>query len=152
MALPYGEVPEGEPTAEAELAYRERLEEVVEEKRRALEDPGPPWGEWFRHDGAKWWLGLAFLVIDTWFIAGGFEAGLAVVGIALLVPVTYLQLLLWRYLWYRPPLDRPARGGFHRTWLRPVEFGRWTPEGVVVRTQGRGALGPEGGPNPKDFL
>jgi len=72
-------------------------------------------------------------------------------GLVLLVPVTYLQLLLWRYLWYRPPIDRPVRGNFRRSWLRLVEFGRWTPEGVIVRTRGRAALGPQG-PNPKEFL
>jgi hypothetical protein len=138
-------------TPEGEVAYRERIEQVVEEKRRALEDPGPPWKEWFFHDGAKWWVGLSFFVIDTWFFVGGLEAGLFALGLLLLVPATYLQLLLWRFLWYRPSIDRPVRGDFHRSWLRPVEFGRWTPEGVVVRTQGREALGPRG-PNPREFL
>ncbi len=140
-------------TPEDDLAYRERLELVVEEKQRALADPGPPWREWFLFDGAKWWVGLGFLIVDTWIIAGGLEAGLLWVGLVLLVPASYLQLLAWRCFWFRPSLDRPVRGGeFHRTWIRPVEFGRWTPEGFTVRTRGRAALGPEDGPNPKDFI
>jgi hypothetical protein len=139
-------------TPEEELDYRERLEQVVEEKRRALADPGPPWREWFLFNGVKWWVGLGFLIIDTWFIVGGLESnGLLALALALLIPVTYLQLLLWRVLWYRPNLDRPARGDYHRTWLRPVEFGRWTPEGELIRTKGRAALGPQG-PNPRDFV
>jgi hypothetical protein len=140
-----------EPAPEDEVDYRERLEEVIDQKRRALADPGPPWKEWFLHDGAKWWIGLAYLIIDSWCLAGGLEAGLLVVGFALIVPVTYFEFLLWRFLWYRPPLDRPVRGDFHRTWLRPVEFGRWTPEGAIVRTRGRAALGPQG-PNPQEFM
>jgi len=143
--------PFSEPTAEEELAFRERLEQVVQEKREALDNPGPPWKEWFLHDGAKWWVGLGFLVIDTWFIVGGLQAGETALGLLLLIPATYLQFLLWRFLWYRPESDRPVRGGFRRTWIRPTEFGRWTPEGVIVRTRGRGALVPPG-PNPKDFL
>lgn len=151
MAPPSAQHPEGVPIPEEEVAFRERLEEVVHEKRRALEDPGPPWREWFLHDGAKWWVGLGFLIVDTWILAGGLEAGVPALGALLLLPATYLQFLLWRMLWFRPPIDRPVRGDFHRSWTRPVEFGRWTPEGVVVRTRGRAALGPEG-PNPKEFL
>jgi hypothetical protein len=143
---------EDEGTPYEQVAYRERIEQVVEEKKRALADPGAPWGEWFFFDGAKWWMGLLFLIFDTWIIAGGIEAGsLFWVALAALVPATYLELLLWRFLWFRPETDRPPHGGFRRTWLRPVEFGRWTPEGTVVRTSGRAALGPEG-PNPKEFL
>ncbi|HXQ49114.1 MAG TPA: hypothetical protein VN842_04995 [Thermoplasmata archaeon] len=143
--------PSAEPTPEEEVDFRERLEQVIAEKGRALADPGPPWKEWFLHDGAKWWVGLGFLIVDVWFIVGGIEAGLIAVGLGLLLPVTYLQFIGWRYLWYRPPLDRPVRGDFRRSWVRPVEFGRWTPEGVIVRTQGRAALGPSG-PNPKEFI
>jgi hypothetical protein len=140
-----------EPTPEEELDYRERLEEVAEEKRRALLDPGPPWKEWFLHDGAKWWVGVGLFIIDTWIFVGGLEAGLVGVGLLLIVPATYLELLLWRVLWYRPPIDRPVRGDFHRSWFRPVEFGRWTPEGAIIKVRGRDALGPRG-PNPKEFL
>ncbi|MCI4365251.1 MAG: hypothetical protein L3K10_04220 [Thermoplasmata archaeon] len=146
---PFGQEPERTP--EDDLAYRERLEDVVEEKRRALEDPGPPWKEWFLFSGVKWWIGLGFLIVDTWIIAGGFEAGLPVVGLALLIPASYLQFLLWRCLWFRPSLDRPVRGDFRRSWKRPVEFGRWTPEATMVRLHGRAALGPQG-PNPQEFL
>jgi hypothetical protein len=137
-------------TPDEEFDYRERLEQVVEEKRKALLDPGPPWKEWFLYDGAKWWMGLVFLILDTWIVAGGLESGLLVIGFVALVPATYLELLAWRYLWFRPDFGRPVRGGFHPTWLRLTEFGRWTPEGAIVRTSGRAALGPEG-VNPKDF-
>src|SRR5580658_2712569 len=139
-----------EGTPEEELAFRERLEAVVEEKRQALLDPGPPWREWFLYDGAKWWMGLLFLIFDTWIVAGGLEANLIALGLLALLPATYLELLLWRFLWFRPSLDRPVRGGFTPSWLRLTEFGRWTPEGTIVRTSGRAALGPEGA-NPKEF-
>jgi hypothetical protein len=140
-----------ERTPEEEVAYRDRLEEVVEEKRRALEDPGPPWKEWFLFDGAKWWVGLGFLIADVWIISGGLEVGSLLLALAPLVPATYLQLLAWRYLWYRPHESRLHRHDFQRTWFRPVEFGRWTPEGAVVRAGGHVISGPQG-PNPREFL
>jgi hypothetical protein len=140
-----------EGTPEEELAFRERLEAVVEQKRLALEDPGPPWKEWFLFDGAKWWMGLLFLIFDTWIVAGGLEAGLLVVGVLLLIPATYLELLFWRFLWYLPPDGTSMGQRFHPSWIRPVEFGRWTPEGTTVRTLGRDALAPEG-VNPREFL
>jgi hypothetical protein len=140
-----------ERTPEEEVAYRDRLEQVVEEKRRALADPGPPWKEWFLYDGAKWWVGLAFLIADIWIIATGLEAGSLLIALAPLLPASYLQLLAWRYLWYRPIESRSYRRDFRPTWTRPVEFGRWTPEGALVRAGGRVASGPQG-PNPKEFL
>jgi hypothetical protein len=142
--------PSEEGTPDEEFDYRERLEQVVDEKRRALLDPGPPWKEWFLFDGAKWWMGLLFLIFDAWIVGAGIEAGLLWVGLLGLIPATYLELLSWRYLWFRSDLGRPVRGGFQPTWLRLTEFGRWTPEGTTVRTLGRAALGPEG-TNPKEF-
>src|SRR5580658_8525580 len=140
-----------EGTPEEELAFRERLEAVVEEKRLALQDPGPPWKEWFLFDGAKWWMGLLFLILDTWIVTAGLEAGLLVVGLLAVIPASYLEVLFWRFLWYLPPEGNSIGTRFHRTWIRPVEFGRWTPEGTTIRIHGRDSLATEG-VNPREFL
>jgi len=138
----------GAPAPEEELSIAERLDLVEEEKRRALADPGPSWTEWFLYSGAKWWMGLLFLIIDVWVIVTWIELGSLVLLLASLVLVSYAEFLLWRYLWYRPS---EWHRDFHATWFTPVRFGRWTPEGAQVRAGT--PLGEfEDGPNPHEFL
>jgi|GEM_PF-1705021 len=119
--------------------YFPRLE--GEERQRALEDPGPTWGEWFFASFAKTWTVLGFLVLDVfvfdswsgpWFIPG-------VVGS--LAAAFYLEWLAYEYLWHRPPTE--ARRS-HRTvppsrWIRPVFAGRWSIETLRARS-GRGPV------------
>ena len=138
------EKPEGpaESPPEFDEATRERIEIVAEEKKKALEEPGPSWRDWLYYEAFKWWLAIALLVVDSWVVAQWLElsatvgVNLAVVGAVLsILGAIYVEFLLYRYLWYRPHPDAPRlrRGQFRRSWMRPVEYGRWTPEAKRVR-------------------
>ena len=141
-------------TPEEESAYDAGLDRVAEEKRRALHDPGPSWKAWFLHDAAKWWLGITFLVVDSWLIVGWLEVFDLPALLASGAAAIYLEYVLWSYLWKRPKDE--ARVGvrrFRRSWWRPFEYGRWTPEAERLRLHG----GPppaagEGEPSPHEFL
>lgn len=102
-----------------------------EEKRRALQDPGRPWKEWFYFTALKWWIGILFLIVDSWIVSTflvlrswGFLA-------ASIVAAVYLEYLAFEYLWRRPDPAHPPRTGRFR-WP-PFEVGRWTPEGFGLR-------------------
>ena len=152
----------GEPESEHELTPEEAaawdagLERVKQERRRALQDPGPSWREWFFYDHAKWWVGLAFLIVDAWIVTafvqnGSLTADGFVETLALLAVAIYLEVLLYRFLWRRPAETR-RRGRFRPSWTGLTEVGRWTPEGERLR---RGVATPapaDGSPNPKEFL
>ena len=147
---------EHELTPEEEAAWEAGLEQVAEEKRRALRDPGPSWREWFFYDHARWWVGLGFLIVDAWIITAfvqnsSITADGVVEAFASLAVATYLQILLYRYLWRRPS-DAPRRARFRPSWKALTEVGRWTPEGERLR-RGVATTSPaDGSPNPKDFL
>lgn len=146
---------EHELTPEEEAAWEAGLERVAEEKRRALEHPGPTWREWFFYDHARWWVGLLFLIVDSWiataFLHSGTISGVgAAEDAASLAAAIYLEFLLYRYLWRRP--TERSFGRFRPSWTALTEFGRWTPEGERVR-RGEGPPVPEdGGPSPREFL
>jgi len=140
------------PDASDEFAFRQQVDRVVDEKRRALADPGPSWREWWFHSGSKWYVGLAFLIFDVWVVGFGLEIGLLSVAIGLFVLALYGEFLLYRYLYYEPEIDVTGpRTPFRRTWYRPVEYGRWTAEGEVLRAGGTVVV-PDDGPDPKEFL
>ena len=65
----------------------------------------------------------------------------------------YLELLLYRFLWYRPDPEEGYRAtAFRPTWLRPVRYGRWTPEAFRAR-EGKDPFGDVAvGPDPREFL
>ncbi|MGI0071431.1 MAG: hypothetical protein ACRECT_05130 [Thermoplasmata archaeon] len=133
-------------------ALREQLERVAEEKRRALADPGPGWREWWFQNGARWWLGLGLLIVDAWIIVEGLDLGAWIALFPALVGAIYAEFLLWRFLWYVPSYDAPRRRGpFRATWTRPVQYGRWTPEGAAARAGPR-SVGSDDGPRPEEFL
>jgi len=137
---------------EERAAIFAQMDRVYQEKQAALHAPGPTWREWFFFDAMKWWLGLAYFIVDAWIVSAWLEGTAFVIMIVLLIGAVYLEFLLYRYLWYRPTESgRRTRGAFHRTWARPVEYGRWTPEGELVRS---GQLVPNAdeGPNPKEFV
>jgi hypothetical protein len=154
----YGTSPEPTPLLpDEELALEEQLARVREEKRLALLDPGPSWSQWFCFGAAKWYVVLGYLILLTWEIGYLLAPTNAPVDEVLpVVAVTlYGEFLLYRFLWYRPSslaVSRSTRtGGFHRSWLRPVQYGRWTPEGVNARA-GRPPIDPSQGPDPREFL
>jgi hypothetical protein len=148
MAYDPGPLPGPPDTPAEEAAYRDQLAFVIEEKKQALADPGPSWREWFLFSAMKWYLGLAFLIGDAWIVVTWFEVGVAWAALATLVAAIYLEYLAYRVLWTRPPIDRPIRATFQRSWHTPVQFGRWTPEAELYRA---GRLVPAG-PDPREFL
>ena len=131
-------VDDAELTPEEREAYLQGLERVREDQLRALHDPGPTWREWFFYDAMKWWVGLLYLILDSWIFVGwvttvGYTswggAGLA----ASLVGALYLELLFYRYLWRRPSDEDARPGSFRPGWRALREFGRWTPEEAAFR-------------------
>ena len=122
------------------------------ERQEALSEPGASWREWFYRSFLKTWILLAYLVVDSWiattflspFNAPGLVGGLAA--------ALYLELLAYRYLWYRPDtsVERPYTP-FQPTWLRLTRFGRWTPEAERVR-HGLEPMPDVAGPDPREFL
>lgn len=133
-------------------ALRAQLDAVAEEKQRALEDPGPSWHDWWYFSASKWYVLIGFLILDVW--VGGFwvEAGYGAVALASVVALLYGEFLLYEYLWRRPALPERGRAPpFRRTWWRPVEVGRWTPEAAArART---GALpGEDDAPDLHEFV
>lgn len=143
-----------ESDARERQALRERLDRVAAEKRAALLDPGPTWREWVFYEALKWWLTIVLLIVDSllivqWFIWGSY------LGLTLsLVLTLYAEFLLYRYLWTRPPPRATRRDTrFHRTWYRPVEYGRWTPEAEFARSHGgQRYTSADDGPSPEEFL
>ncbi|HEV2428476.1 MAG TPA: hypothetical protein VGV64_01335 [Thermoplasmata archaeon] len=152
-----------------------------EERKKALEDPGVSWKQWFYQSFAKVYLGLAFLIVDA-IVAGTFlepPANLAalVVSVALAL---YLEYVAYQYLWFDPEpgwvsAHRPAprsppepaapRGfvpsgsramrppiAYRRTWLHPFPFGRWTEAGVRYRRGQTPYPADYGGPDPNEFI
>jgi hypothetical protein len=127
---------------------REQLDRVAEEKRRALEDPGPSWKEWLLQSAAKWWIGLGVLVLDAMLVVEFLDLGghWLVYLVPALAGAVYAEFLLWRVLWYIPA---EMRRRFVRTWYRPVPYGRWTPEAEYARAHPMGSVD---GPSADDFL
>ena len=152
----------GDATGPEDFEERAMLEEGLrrlrEDQKRALADPGPTWKEWFLYRGSKWYIGLLCLILDGVeiasflpFVPPYYVRGPELVGV--LAPTLYLEFLLYRYLWYVPPQEqghsRSAR--FRSTWLRPVEFGRWTAEAARIRAGERPPTA-AAGPDPREFL
>jgi hypothetical protein len=125
-----------------------------EERAAALADPGPTWSEYFYRQFLKWWLGLAYFVLDVVLALAllNLPEGTLFAAVGLVVAV-YLEFLLTRYLWYRPDPDKESRHQkFHPTWLRPTRFGRWTPEAEHARRGEDPFEGRPTGPDPSEFL
>jgi hypothetical protein len=143
---------EGVPDPAAEYAFRVQVDRVEQEKQLARAAPDVPWRTWWFHSGSKWYLVIAFLVLDVWILDYVYLTGLVLILGAVFVLALYGEFLLYRCLYYVPPEDAAVTGTrFRRTWYRPVEYGRWTPQGEVVRAGGTVAP-PEAGPDPKEFM
>jgi hypothetical protein len=144
-SLASGDVAFGEPDAEA----RKRFAQSRSEREALIREPGPSWREWLYTQAFRWWLGLGFLILDTWIAAGWVEVGGWLPLVASLIAAGYLEFLLWQYLWH--PYDPELRGKFQPSWHRPFEVGRWSPDRQKVLS---GQWGPgEGGvPDPQEFL
>ena len=103
-------------------------------RQRAIEDPGPTWGEWLIGSFAKVWLALGFLVVDSWILVRWvmpFNAGALAASLA---AATYLEFLLWQYLWYAPDREEDLKNvPFRPRWDHLTRFGRWTPQARRLR-------------------
>jgi len=130
---------------------------VALEKARALAEPGPNWRTWFFQRALRAYYFLGVLIADAqvvvfWIELPNVPAPVLAVGSVLsLVAALYLELLIYRYFWYRPRVDVSRVRRFHRTWLRPCEYGRWTPEADLAAA-GEPVYPTGEGPNPKEFL
>ena len=127
-----------------------------EDRAKAIADPGTPWTTWFYESALKIYIPLGFFIVDTWIAGYWVENGLYLALLPSLGAALYLEYLAFSYLWYRPRTDASAsvRSEFRPHWLRPVEFGRWTPEGQRVRaglSPYPGGAGPQG-PDPAEFF
>jgi hypothetical protein len=142
-----------EPDPRERELLRQRLKQVAEEKKAALLDVGPTWREWAYYEAFKWWLALVLLIVDSWIIVQWFSWG-SELGLTLTLGLAiYAEYLLYRYLWTRPPPPATRRHEpFRRTWYRPVEIGRWTPEAAFLRSHGGQGSLPDEGPSPEEFL
>jgi DNA-binding transcriptional LysR family regulator len=128
------------------------------ERKKALEHPGPPWRDWFYASFLKVWIPLGFLIVDSWIVGYWVEAGELIGVLPSLAVAIYLEYLVFMYLWYRPRDDpsHSVRAESRRRWLFPVLFGRWTPEGTRIRAglppYGSENVSPGGGPDPTEFF
>ncbi len=141
-------------SSEEAAEYESERERIAEAKRRALADPGPSWRAWFLHDNSRWWIGLGFLIVDSWIFGYFVETGEILGLVPALVGAVFLEYLATLYLWHRPSdkdLERPR--GQRRPWWSPFPYGRWTPEADRARA-GKPALLPPGEstPDANEFL
>lgn len=122
-----------------------------EEKRRARDHPGASWKEWLYFTAFRWWMGIAFLIVDTWIVTI-FLVPRQWVFLALsILPAVYLEYLLYGYLWRRPgPTTDVSRS--RRVRWPPYEVGRWTPEGFQLRAGVAVEPAEPPGPDPREFL
>jgi hypothetical protein len=98
-----------------------------EQRKKALQEPGPSWREYAQRELLRWWFGLAVLIFDGWIIAAFLLPLDLPLMLSLLALATYLELLGWRLLWYEPHPETPWRSSFlHSRWFYPVAFGRWS--------------------------
>ena len=122
--------------------------------RQELEEPGSTWTGFLYFELAKVWILLGLFILDSWIIVfwtelPGWEwALLPTLGAAL-----YADFVVYRVLWYRPPDDDVYRfRPFQRTWIRPVRWGRWTPEAWRAKA-GKDPYGNAPvGPDAREFL
>lgn len=144
-------------SADTEIPWDRDLEgaspedRVAAEKARALREPGPSWRTWLLQSALRAYYILGILVADVQVVVLWIELGSVVGLVVSLILAIYLEFLLYRYLWYRPRPEALTERVFHRTWYRPVEYGRWTVEADLVRA-GVAIRRAEEGPNLKEFL
>lgn len=102
-----------------------------EERKKALEEPGPGWKEWALTRGLKEYVGLGFLIVDVLVLVSIIETRspwAPVGGVAFIALAFYLEFLAWMCLWRHPLRSELRPGGFQRGPFRPVMIGRWTRE------------------------
>jgi hypothetical protein len=132
-------------------SFESRAAAVEREKAFALKEPGPGWRTWFLQSALRWYYFLGMLIVNINILVSWFEYGSLLGMVLSLVVAVYLEFLLYRFLWYRPNTDEAPRRPFRRSWIRPTEYGRWTPEADRVRG-GFSIYPTEEGPSAREFL
>lgn len=151
---------EEDPTFVPEPSYDFR--KVDETFRRALEEPGLGWKDWFYQRFLKVWIPLAFFIVDVWIVISWLPLQgtvlsapvLVLVMIASLVAAIYLELMAFQFLWYDPDasFSHSTRGEVTRWALRPGAYGRWTERGMAARGATGRPAPVEAAPDPDEFL
>ena len=145
-------------TPDEEAALAEGIDRLVQEKRKALADPGPSWREWFFYSGSKWWIGVGFLIVDvfavgSWISGGATSAGRLGGAFASLAVAIYIEILIYGYLWRRPSDEELAGNRQFRPGLLGLrQVGRWTPEGVRFPAGRLPLRSEDGAPSQQEFL
>ncbi len=112
--------------------YFPKLEGPLRE--RAIEDPGPTWGEWLIGPFAKVWLALGFFVVDSWIFVLWTVPFNGTALVLSLAAALYLEFLGWRYLWFAPDREEDLKNlPFRPKWDHLTRFGRWTPQSRRLR-------------------
>lgn len=124
--------PSSSPPKYRDSGYLPKLEGPL--RQEALSDPGPTWGEWLIGPFAKVWLALGLFVVDSWIVVL-WTVPFNALGLLLsLAGALYLELLLWRYLWFAPDREEDLKNlPFKPSWDRLTRFGRWTPQASRLR-------------------
>ena len=142
------------------------------DRRKLIDDPGPSWREYFFHHFLRWWIGLAYLVVDVLIVGYWLESGFLVppgtspgladglAALEFLVPLgaaIYLEYLGYQYLWYEPSAgpSSSVRDAERNRWIYPVAYGRWTTPGERVARGQSPFTGQEieaAGPDPSEFV
>jgi hypothetical protein len=122
-------------------------------REKAIEAPGASWREFFFFELAKVWIMLGLFVVDSLILVYWTDPFNPLALLASLFLAFYAELLLYRILWYRPnPEEGYLAREFRPTWIRPVRYGRWTPEAWRAK-EGRDPFEDVVvGPDPREFL
>jgi len=141
--------PSGDAFGEPDEVVRNRPHDLAAFDHGALiAAPGPSWRAWLYGHAFRWWLGLAFLIINAWIVAGWIEFSGWLLLLGSLAGAVYLEFLLWQFLFHR--YNPELRGKFRATWYSPFKVGRWSPDWKRAR---KGDISPANrGPDPSEFL
>jgi hypothetical protein len=125
-----------------------------EERRRAIEEPGPSWKRWALDTGLKPWVALGFLILDggvfLTLYGSGTEWGYILSG-PTVAGALFLNYLAWQYLWHEPrDGESPAR--FRRTLLHPFYMGRFNERYADWKANRLDPRETESGVDARDFF
>jgi hypothetical protein len=127
-----------------------------EERKRALEEPGPSWKEWAYATGLKPYVALGLLVLDGLLLASIEEAPQLWVRWSALVALPFLiyaNYYLYAYLWASPPETPELRKARAKPSVRhPFYVGRWHPRRAKALEEQKAFLDHGAQVAPEEFL
>jgi hypothetical protein len=125
-----------------------------------VDHPGAPWSEWFYRSFAKTYGVTGLFVGDAIVVAFWLEVPSLIGLFATLLPLLYLEYVLYQYLWYEPGVEHSHRSRStretstepRRPWVHPFPFGRWSSTGLLIRQGLEPIPTGDAGPDPREFL